>query len=89
MICGSLPFDDDSLTVLFNKIKDGHYFIPNYVSIEVKDLISRMLQPNPVKRISLKEIQQHTWFRQDMPDYLKELSLSPHRHDNAVDQQVV
>jgi len=56
MICGSLPFDDDSLTVLFNKIKDGHYFIPNYVSIEVKDLISRMLQPNPVKRISLKEI---------------------------------
>mmetsp|Transcript_2111 Transcript_2111/g.1440 ORF Transcript_2111/g.1440 Transcript_2111/m.1440 type:complete len:129 (+) Transcript_2111:458-844(+) len=56
MICGSLPFDDDSLTVLFNKIKDGHYFIPNYVSNEVKDLISRMLQPNPVKRISLKEI---------------------------------
>lgn len=58
MVCGSLPFDDDQLQlgVLFSKIKEGRYFLPNYVSVEIRDLINRMLQPNPVKRIKLKEI---------------------------------
>jgi len=56
MVCGSLPFDDDQLALLFSKIKEGRYFLPNYVSYEVRDLINRMLQPNPVKRIKLKEI---------------------------------
>jgi len=56
MVCGSLPFDDDQLAILFQKIKDGRYFMPTYVSDEVKDLINRMLQPNPVKRIKLCEI---------------------------------
>jgi 5'-AMP-activated protein kinase catalytic alpha subunit len=43
MVCGSLPFDDDSMTALFNKIKDGRFYLPNYVSDEAKDLINRML----------------------------------------------
>lgn len=43
MMCGSLPFDDDSMTQLFNKIKEGKYVMPNYISVEVKDLINRML----------------------------------------------
>jgi serine/threonine protein kinase len=43
MVCGSLPFDDDSMTQLFNKIKDGKFYMPNYISQDVKDLINRML----------------------------------------------
>jgi 5'-AMP-activated protein kinase catalytic alpha subunit len=43
MVCGSLPFDDDSMSNLFNKIKDGKFYMPNYISVEVKDLITRML----------------------------------------------
>ena len=43
MVCGSLPFDDDSMSALFNKIKDGRFYLPNYVSDEAKDLINRML----------------------------------------------
>lgn len=30
--------------------------MPNYISADVKDLINRMLQPNPVKRITMNEI---------------------------------
>lgn len=56
MVCGSLPFDDQEFAALFQKIKEGKYFLPNYVSENVRDLINRMLQPNPVKRIKLKEI---------------------------------
>ena len=74
MICGSLPFDDDSMSVLFAKIKDGKYHMPNYASPDVKDLINRMLQPNPVKRITMKEIKTHPWFVQELPLYIEQLS---------------
>jgi serine/threonine protein kinase len=56
MVCGSLPFDDDSMSTLFTKIKEGKYYMPFNITLDVKDLINRMLQPNPVKRISIKEI---------------------------------
>lgn len=57
MVYGLLPFQDEQLAVLFQKIKDGRYFLPNFGSRDLRDLINRMLQPNPVKRIKLKEIQ--------------------------------
>jgi 5'-AMP-activated protein kinase, catalytic alpha subunit len=43
MVCGSLPFDDDSMSTLFNKIKEGKYYMPFNISLDVKDLINRML----------------------------------------------
>jgi 5'-AMP-activated protein kinase catalytic alpha subunit len=67
MICGSLPFDDDSMASLFNKIKEGNYYMPNFVSPDVKDLINRMLQPNPIKRITMNEIKEHSWYLKDLP----------------------
>jgi serine/threonine protein kinase len=74
MVFGSLPFDDGSMVALFSKIKEGKYYMPNYISPEVKDLINRMLQPNPVKRITLKEIKEHAWYQMNLPLYLKEIS---------------
>ena len=43
MVCGSLPFDDESNSALFAKIKNGKFYMPNFVSSDVKDLINRML----------------------------------------------
>lgn len=43
MVCGSLPFDDDSMSSLFSKIKEGKYYMPYFISVEVRDLINRML----------------------------------------------
>ena len=43
MICGTLPFDDESMSNLFAKIKEGKFYLPNFVSSDVKDLINRML----------------------------------------------
>jgi 5'-AMP-activated protein kinase catalytic alpha subunit len=74
MVCGTLPFDDDSMSQLFNKIKEGKYFMPNNISKEVKDLINRMLQPNPIKRITMNEIKHHPWYLLDLPAYLMNIS---------------
>jgi serine/threonine protein kinase len=89
MICGSLPFDDEQLAVLFMKIKQGNYRMPVQIPPDCKDLIRRMLQTNPVKRIKLSEIKQHRWYLQDLPVYLQELSKAPLKHENLIDQDLV
>jgi serine/threonine protein kinase len=89
MVCGSLPFDDDSMSSLFNKIKEGRYHMPNYISSEVSDLINRMLQPNPVKRITMKEIKDHPWYLKNLPKYLLDLSHSHAKASHTVDMEIV
>jgi len=89
MICGSLPFDDEQLAVLFMKIKQGNYRMPVEIPPDCRDLIQRMLQTNPVKRIKLSEIKQHRWYYQDLPVYLQELSKAPLKNDNLIDRDLV
>lgn len=89
MVCGSLPFDDDSMSALFTKIKEAKYYMPNYITEEVKDLINRMLQPNPVKRITMKEIKQHPWYSKDLPTYLSELTFHTAKYSQEVDPAII
>ena len=64
--------------------------MPNYISVEVKDLISRMLQPNPIIRMTIKEIKLHVWYKQELPDYLVELSnISMLSADPDIDMDLV
>ena len=44
LLCGTLPFDDRNVTMLFKKIKSGQFYIPSHLSTEVIDLITKMLQ---------------------------------------------
>jgi 5'-AMP-activated protein kinase catalytic alpha subunit len=70
LLCGSLPFDDENVQMLFRKIKGGLFSIPMHISPVVADLLTRMLQVDPVKRITIAQIREHDWFTVDLPDYL-------------------
>ncbi|POR32574.1 Putative serine/threonine-protein kinase HSL1 [Tolypocladium paradoxum] len=59
MLSATLPFDDPDLRVMMAKTKKGHYEMPRFLSPEAEDLIRRMLQVNPDRRITLKEIWRH------------------------------
>ncbi|PHH76203.1 hypothetical protein CDD80_1726 [Ophiocordyceps camponoti-rufipedis] len=59
MLSATLPFDDPDLRVMMAKTKKGHYEMPKCLSPEAEDLIRRMLQVNPDRRISLKDIWRH------------------------------
>ncbi|KAH7316429.1 hypothetical protein B0I35DRAFT_354279 [Stachybotrys elegans] len=59
MLSATLPFDDPDIRVMMSKTKKGHYEMPRCISPEAEDLIRRMLQVNPDRRISLKEIWKH------------------------------
>lgn len=61
LVCGKVPFDDKSVSVLHEKIKRGNVEYPEFLSKECVSLLSRMLVVDPLKRATLYEIMQHPW----------------------------
>ncbi|XP_020397448.1 serine/threonine protein kinase OSK1-like isoform X3 [Zea mays] len=70
LLCGTLPFDDENIPNLFKKIKGGIYTLPSHLSPSARDLIPRMLVVDPMKRITIREIREHMWFKIQLPRYL-------------------
>ncbi|KAF9518334.1 hypothetical protein BS47DRAFT_336864 [Hydnum rufescens UP504] len=61
LVCGKVPFDDQSMPALHAKIKRGLVEYPVWLSAEIKHLLSRMLVTNPNARASLPEVLSHPW----------------------------
>ncbi|ODQ62734.1 hypothetical protein WICANDRAFT_25325 [Wickerhamomyces anomalus NRRL Y-366-8] len=61
LVCGKVPFDDQDVSVLHEKIKKGKVDYPDFLSNEVVSLLSRMLVVNPNKRAGLAEVMSHPW----------------------------
>ena len=74
MVCGEFPFDVDDendMKTLVYKITHGEYSIPENLSPECKDLIQKILEINPDKRITIDEIKKHKWVNMFNLKYLK------------------
>ncbi|KAM7487981.1 hypothetical protein LguiB_025465 [Lonicera macranthoides] len=65
IIMGYLPFDDRNLAVLYQKIFKGDPQIPKWLSPGAANLLRRILDPNPQTRITMAEIKEDEWFKQD------------------------
>lgn len=65
MLVGYLPFDDHNLVVLYQKIFKGDTHIPKRLSPGAQDLLRKILEPNPMKRINISGIKEHEWFQKD------------------------
>lgn len=63
LLVGALPFDDDNLRVLLEKVKKGHFTIPPYVPEGAKDMLKGMIEVNPRKRMTLDQVMKHHWFQ--------------------------
>ena len=59
MLAGYLPFDGGDLKSTLNLVKIGEYVMPTGLSDEAQDLINRLLQLDPEKRITIPEILAH------------------------------
>ncbi|KAL5549036.1 hypothetical protein UlMin_004267 [Ulmus minor] len=65
LLAGYLPFDDRNLMNLYRKICRADYKFPEWFTEGQKRLISRIIEPNPVKRITISEIIEDEWFQKD------------------------
>jgi len=62
MVCGYLPFEDPDTSILYNKIMDGKFEIPNWVSSDCRDLMWKILNIDPEVRLTSKAITEHPWY---------------------------
>lgn len=62
-VCGQPPFDGQSHDVIFRSIKRGSFHYPSDATIsdQVKDLINKLLVPDPTKRLSARQALAHPW----------------------------
>ncbi|XP_057553602.1 serine/threonine-protein kinase SIK1 [Hippopotamus amphibius kiboko] len=65
LVCGSLPFDGPSLPALRQRVLEGRFRIPFFMSRDCETLIRRMLAVDPAKRITVAQIRQHRWMQAD------------------------
>ena len=66
LLAGYLPFHDSNLMELYRKIGKGEFKFPNWFPPEVRKLVSKMLDPNPNRRISMEKIMENSWFRKGL-----------------------
>jgi serine/threonine-protein kinase HSL1, negative regulator of Swe1 kinase len=62
LLAGKLPFDDDDLGALLEKVKVGKFDMPQHINRQAKHLISRMLEKDVKKRITIPEILAHPFY---------------------------
>jgi serine/threonine protein kinase len=50
---GALPFDDDNLRQLLEKVKKGVFHIPHFVPPDCQNLLRGMVEVDPEKRLTV------------------------------------
>lgn len=84
MLAGYLPFDDDpanpdgdNISQLYKYITTTPLTFPEYIQPMPRDLLRRILVPDPLKRIDLNAIRCHSWLSVHAPF----LSVTPQEWD--------
>jgi serine/threonine-protein kinase SRK2 len=78
LLCGSFPFwrdEDDAapqdpasrLRCMALRMVKAEYPPAAYLSADAKALLARMLCPDPAERATVVEVQEHPWFKMDLP----------------------
>ncbi|WCJ41222.1 CBL-interacting protein kinase 23 [Euphorbia peplus] len=63
LMAGYLPFEESNLMSLYKKIFKADFTCPPWFSTSAKKLIKRILDPNPVTRITIAEVIENEWFK--------------------------
>ncbi|XP_038561441.1 serine/threonine-protein kinase BRSK2 isoform X2 [Micropterus salmoides] len=62
LLVGALPFDDDNLRNLLEKVKLGVFHMPHFIPPDCQNLLRGMIEVDASKRLTLELIQKHTWY---------------------------
>ncbi|KAL6575597.1 CBL-interacting serine/threonine-protein kinase 9 [Orobanche hederae] len=65
LMAGYLPFDEPNLVALYRRIQRADFSFPSWFSSSAKRLIKRILDPNPLTRITIPDILENDWFKKD------------------------
>ncbi|XP_043971291.1 maternal embryonic leucine zipper kinase [Gambusia affinis] len=80
LLCGYLPFDDDNCMILYRKIMRGKYDNPQWLSPGSILLLNQMMQVDPKRRLTVRQLLDHQWVMKDYNSPVEWLSRQPVAH---------
>jgi serine/threonine protein kinase len=94
IVAGYLPFDDENIQRLLQKIVYTEAKYPQFMTPQLVDLLQKMICKDPERRITLDGIKSHPWFSaseyQALLDYTKlELSSSGQSGDAGIQKDII
>ena len=89
MLCGHLPFYEEDNQLMYKKIIEGQYTIPQYLSEEAKDIIKKILEIDPKKRLNFEEIKEHPWFNIINKKYMMFKGIDIEENIIPIDEDIV
>lgn len=69
LMAGYLPFQEPNLMEMYKKIGKAEFKFPTWFPSDARKLITRILDPNPATRISIRKITENPWFRKGFNSY--------------------
>lgn len=75
MVCGYLPFEDPDTNLLYQKILDGKYTLPSWISDSCRDLITNILDIDPEQRYTIDQIRNHSWYTSNNSPVIRNFGL--------------
>jgi len=61
LVDGSLPWNYQDSNRMYEQITTGDFPMPKGISVQCQDLLKRILNPDPIKRINIEGILTHPW----------------------------
>ena len=89
MLCGNLPFYHDDNQILYEKILSGKYETPSHLSEDAKDILSKLLEVDPKKRINFEGIKSHPWFSLIDKKYMMNKGIIANEDIFPIDEDII
>ena len=89
MVCGKLPFYHEENQIMYQQIISGVFELPNYLSENAKDLLKKILEIDPKKRINFEEIKAHPWFNIIDKNYLMHKGININEDIIPIDEEII
>ena len=89
MLCGKLPFYHEQNEIMYEKILSGKFEHPNYLSDNAKDILDKIIEVDPKKRLNFEEIKSHPWFNIIDKNYLIHKGINVNEDIIPVDEEII
>ncbi|KAJ9690705.1 hypothetical protein PVL29_013060 [Vitis rotundifolia] len=86
LMAGFLPFHDPNLMEMYRKISRGEFKCPQWFPLEVRKLLSKILDPSPSTRITVAKLMDNPWFKKGFKPIE---APQPNRNDSMSDVRAV
>lgn len=68
-LVGNPPFEAETNTETYRRITKVDLHFPSYCSVGAKDVVRKLLQHDPFKRLSLEGILEHPWIKENAKEH--------------------